>query len=298
MPEPSTPNAGSPSWLRYAIVTTVTWGLWGALSDLPSRHGFPETLTYVVWALTMTLPCLLILRKDGWAIAHDARSVWLGLGVGLSGSAGVILLFPALSLGPAYLIFPLISLAPVVTIALTVTLLQERTGIAGGLGIALALLSLPFLNDWQPGRQSLSLGVWFYLSLAILILWGLQNYLIKLAQRRMSNASVFFYMTLGGLLLIPVALQRTDWSTAPNLGLDGMWLSAGIQLLSAIGSLAIVFALKEGKAIVVAPLTNALSPLITVALVMVVDQEIPGAFKIVGIAMAIAAAALLAIQAE
>ena len=44
------------NWLRYALFTTVTWGVWGAYTSLPSEHGFPDTLTYVVWALTMIAP--------------------------------------------------------------------------------------------------------------------------------------------------------------------------------------------------------------------------------------------------
>jgi drug/metabolite transporter (DMT)-like permease len=284
--------------MLYALITTLAWGLWGTFGELPAKHGFPESLSYVIWAITMTLPAAIVLRRSGWHVPFDGHSLALGLTLGLSGSLGVILLFPALSIGPAYLIFPIISLAPAVTIAFTALGLGERTGRVGVVGIAMALLALPFLNDWQPGQGFGQLGLWFVLSLGILFLWGLQNFLIKLAHRRMNNAAVFFYMTLGGIVLIPVALWRTDWHGPINLGWDGAVMSAAIQLLNAVGSLSIVYALREGKAIIVAPLTNAMSPLITTILAMLIHGQTPDRYKLFGIAAALVASALLAIQAE
>ena len=291
-------SSASRRWLVYALITTVTWGLWGAFSDIPARHGFPESLTYVVWSLVMVLPGVLVLGREGWRVPFDPRSLVLGLAIGLSGAGGVILLFPALSMGPSYLVFPIISLAPVITIALSGALLRERTGRAGVAGIVLALAALPLLNDWAPGEAGTHLGAWFALSLAIMVAWGLQNYFIKIAHSKMSSGAIFFYMTLGGLLLDPVALAYTNWGAPINLGLDGPLLSALIQLLNAVGSLAIVYALREGKAIVVTPLTNAASPLITAVIAMAIAREVPGSFKLAGIALAVVASALLAIQTE
>ena len=41
------------TWLSYAIITTIFWGVWGALIEVPEKAGFPATLGYIVWALTM-----------------------------------------------------------------------------------------------------------------------------------------------------------------------------------------------------------------------------------------------------
>jgi len=126
----------------------------------------------------------------------------------------------------------------------------------------------------------------------------LQNFFIKIAHSTMGTGAIFFYMTLGGLLLDPVAVAFTDWSAPINLGLDGPFLSAAVQLLNAVGSLAIVYALREGKAIVVSPLTNAASPLITAFIAMAMAGEVPTFFKLAGIALAVVASALLALQTE
>ena len=291
-------SSGGRRWLGYALVTTVAWGLWGALSALPARHGFPDTLTYVVWSITMLLPAMYVWRKEGWKAPFHPRSLALGLTIGVTGAGGVILLFPTLSMGPSYLIFPIISLAPVVTIALSAAFLGERTGRTGAVGIALALIALPLLNDWAPGAGATHLGLWFFLSLAILLAWGVQNFFIKIAHHSMNTGAIFFYMTLGGLLLVPLALARTNWRAPINWGPDGPLLSAGIQLLNAVGSLSLVYALREGKAMVVSALTNAASPLLTALVAMAIAGEIPGPFKLLGIGLAVLASGLLAIEGE
>src|ERR1700683_5684622 len=78
-------------WLRYALLTTLMWGVWGAFTSLPSEHGFPDTLTYVVWALTMIPPAIWALRHAATGLQRDARSVMLGLAIGLLGVGGGLL---------------------------------------------------------------------------------------------------------------------------------------------------------------------------------------------------------------
>ena len=89
----------------------------------------------------------------------------------------------------------------------------------------LALLSLP-LFDYRADGEPTGYGLWFLLALAILVAWGLQAYVIKLANASMDAASIFFYMMLSGLLLVPVALAMTDFSQPINYGLDGPGLAA------------------------------------------------------------------------
>ncbi len=284
------------AWLVHALVTTLLWGVWGALAGLPGEHGVPETLNYVVWALTMIPPAVFVLRQGGGALMRDRRSVLLGLAIGLLGAGGQLVLFHAVRVGPPYLIFPIISLSPALTIALSLAFLKERTGMMGAIGIVLALLALPLFDYRADGAAGL--GLWFLFALVILVAWGVQAYVIKLANLTMDPASIFFYMMLSGLLLVPVALAMTDFSQPINYGLDGPGLAAAIQVLNAIGALTLVFAFRYGKAIIVAPLVNAGAPLLTAVLSMVLLGVMPGPMKIAGIALALAAALLLALQPE
>ena len=284
-------------WLLYALTTLLLWGVWGALAGLPTANGVPETLNYVVWSLTMIPPAIFVLSRSGQPLLRDRRSVTLGLCIGLLGAGGQLLLFHAVRVGPPYLIFPIISLSPALTIALSFALLRERTGLLGLVGIALALLSLP-LFDYRGDGEPTGYGSWFAMALAILVAWGVQAYVIKLANASMDAASIFFYMMLSGLLLSPVALAMTDFSQPINYSLDGPGLAAAIQLLNAVGALTLVFAFRYGKAIIVSPLVNAGAPLLTAVLSLMLAGAMPGPYKIAGIALALTAAMLLAAQPE
>ncbi len=284
-------------WLIHALATTLLWGVWGAFAGLPSQHGFPDTLIYIVWALTMIPPAVFALARSGWRIDRDRRTVVLGLTVGLLGAGGQMLLFRAVQSGPAYLIFPIVSLSPALTIALSFGLLGERTGKLGVAGIVLALCALP-LFDLQLGQDGGGLGLWFGLALIVLAAWGLQAYFIKLANATASAESIFFYMMIGGLLCVPVALAMTDFSQPIHWGWEGPGLAAITQILNAVGALTLVYAFRYGKAMVVSPLINAGAPLLTAVLSMVLSGAAPTGAKLLGVALALLAALLLALQPE
>ena len=273
------------------------WGFWGAFTAVPSEHGFPDTLTYVVWALTMIAPAIWALHRADGGLQRDRRSVALGLTVGLLGAGGQMLLFRAVTLGPTYLIFPIVALSPVVTIVLSLILLGERTGRLGVAGIILAVISLP-LFDYSPEAGVSGYGTWFYLALAVMVAWGLQAYFIKVANATMSAESIFGYMMLTSLMFIPVAFAVTDFSRPINLGLLGPWLAAGIQILNAVGALLLVYAFRYGKAIVVSPLVNAGAPLLTALISLAIAGSLPGPYKLTGVVLALAGALLLSLQPE
>ena len=69
-------------------------------------------------------------------------------------------------------------------------------------------------------------------------------------------------------------------------------------MLNAIGALTLVFAFRYGKAIIVSPMVNAGAPLLTAVLSLGMAGMMPGPFKLAGIALALAAALLLALQPE
>lgn len=286
------------AWLAYAIVTVVLWGIWGAFSGISAERGFPETLIYCVWALTMIPPALVVLAQAGWRLDTSPRALFYGLAVGLLGAGGQMVLFYAVARGPAYYIFPIISLSPIVTIALSFLLMGERTGRLGMVGIALALLALPCFDFATGGGGGGEASLWLIPALIVMLCWGVQAYFMKAANAVMSAESIFTYMALTGLLLVPVAWGMTDWSRAVNWGWDGPGLAAVIQVLNAIGALALVYAFRHGKAIIVAPLTNAGAPLATALLSLAVLGVVPGSLKILGIALALAASLLLAIEPD
>jgi uncharacterized membrane protein len=281
-------------WFVYAVVTTLFWGVWGALIERPEKNGFPATLGYAVWALTM-VPCAAVaLAVIGWVPEHDLRSIALGSMAGFLGAAGQLVLFDALRRGPAYLVFPVVSLSPVVSILLSVVLLEETATLRAWAGIVLALVAMPLLSYQPHDRTGPVKGrLWFFLALLVFLGWGIQAYVLRFANQTMQAESIFFYMAVTGLLLVPVAVWMTDFKKPINWGPSGAWLAAPIQLLNSIGALTMVYAFRHGKVIIVSPMINALAPAITVVLSLLLYRVVPHRIVVVGMALAAVAFYLL-----
>ena len=248
---------------------------------------------YAVWAFTM-VPCAIVaLYLVRWKIEWNLRAVVAGSIVGFSGAGGQLMLFQALRDGPAYLVFPIVSLYPVVTVALSVLFLKETTNRRHWTGISLALVAILLLS-YSPPSQAGGRGLqWLFLAIGVFLSWGVQAYVMKSANAVMKAESIFFYMTLTGLLLIPVAVGMTDQGAAINWGWSGPGLAVGIQVLNAIGALTLVYALRYGKAIIVVPIT-ALAPVITIVLSLVIYGVFPAPVIFAGLCLAVLAIYLLA----
>ena len=280
-------------WLLFATITTLFWGVWGAFIEIPEKAGFPATLGYSVWALTM-IPCALVaLRIIDWKLERDRRSLWLGSMVGFLGAGGQIVLFLALRTAPAYLVFPIVSLYPVLTVILSTTLLKERASRRVWTGIVIALVAIFLLSYQPPGQQGASGIAWLAGPLLVFFAWGVQAYYMKFANQSMRAESIFFYMALTGIILIPAALAMTDFSRPINWGPRGPWLAAAIQVLNSIGALTLVYALRYGKAIVVVPMTS-LAPVLTIILSLILYRVVPHPVLIAGMVMASIAIYLMA----
>ena len=131
------------NWFLYAAITTIFWGIWGSFIEIPEKAGFPATLGYSVWALTM-IPCSLIaLYLVGWKLEYDVRSIFLGSLAGLLGAGGQLILFQALREGPAYVVElsshrPLLTGQPV--------LVRGTEGIVSGYGLVVEVAPDRWLN--------------------------------------------------------------------------------------------------------------------------------------------------------
>src|SRR5262245_7434659 len=232
-------------WFLLAMTTTLTWGVWGALIELPEKAGFPATLGYAVWSLTM-IPCAWIgLRRRGGPLERDRRSVVLCASAGLLGAGGQLILFEALRLGPAYIVFPIVSLYPALTIVLSVVFLGERAPRRQWVGIALSLPAILLVSLVADDDAAASGFGWLLLATGVFIMWGAQAFVLKAATRRVSAEGVFAYMAGTAVAVAPIAVAMTDFSTPVNWGWHGPYLAAAIHVLNSIGALALVYALRE-----------------------------------------------------
>jgi len=280
------------SWIPFAALLVIFWGVWGAFSSLPtSEYGYPDEMVYVIWSITMLIPAFFILRSERTFDRRPIAAIY-GLVIGLTGAGGQLVLFKALSIGPAYLIFPLIALSPGITVLMAIVLLRERILGLTKIGIVAALMALFFFNFSSAGGDA-DLGPWLLLALIVTVAWGVQAYYMrKAATVGVNDGTTFGYMALSGLLLVPVAFVMMG-------GLPGSapWqaptLAFGTQLLNAVGALFLVMALSRGKASIVAPTTNALAPVLTVVVSLIIYQTLPTVYSAIGIVLAIAGSTLM-----
>ena len=62
----STAHIGRKTWLDHALSTMVLWGVWGAFTGISAQRGFPDTLVYCVWSLTMIPAGAFCAARDRW----------------------------------------------------------------------------------------------------------------------------------------------------------------------------------------------------------------------------------------
>lgn len=288
---PTTTSRITHSWIPYAGLLVLFWGVWGAFSHVPTKdYGYPDSMVYVVWAITMIIPAIAALR--GNRLDRRPIAAVYGLLIGLTGAGGQLLLFKALTIGPAYLIFPLIALSPAITVLMATALLRERIPRLAVAGVVAALIAV-VLFSVSDGNGSATGGLWLFLAIVVCIAWGVQAYFMrKAATVGVNDATTFTWMTISGLLLVPIAI----WM-AGGLALSAPWqaptLAAATQLLNAVGALFLVMALSRGKASIVAPTTNALAPVLTVILSLAVYQTLPSIYATIGIVLAIVGSTLM-----
>ena len=274
------------NWLLYALITMITWGVWGAFSD---QTTLPKNLIYVVWALSMVPCALAALINIKFKLDVRPKPALLSMAVGLLGAGGQFVLFLALDYAPAYLVMPMISVAPIVTVLLSALFLKERVSKLGVLGIVLAFVALVCfaLPDNTDGGAAKS-WIWIVYASVVFISWGIQAFVMKLANNSTPDAeSVFVYMAIAAVLMIPVALFMGDGSSMTSQGWGELTTVFFVQILNAIGAFTLVYANRYGKAMIVAPLADACAPVIMCVISLILYAAVPTTPQLIGIVAAI-----------
>jgi drug/metabolite transporter (DMT)-like permease len=200
-------------------------------------------------------------------------------------------------MGPAYLIFPIVAVSPAITVVMAMVLLRERVTKLAALGLVAALVAI-VLFSITSGEDDVSTGPWLILAIIICVAWGVQAFFMrKAATIGVNDATTFGWMAITALALVPVALFSLG-----GIPTDFPWeapvLTAGTQLLNAVGALFLVMALSRGKASIVAPTTNALAPSLTIILSLVIYQTLPTPYGAVGIVLALIGSTLMVYSDE
>jgi uncharacterized membrane protein len=134
---------------------------------------------------------------------------------------------------------------------------------------------------------------WMLYACMAIVLWGICGLFMKLGTNRLSARSMVIWVTAGFLLMVPL-MWRTATFKGLGLGIVCVGLMGG--LANGLGNWAVFLCLEKGaKASVAIPLT-ALYPLFTVALATIFLKERPTWLQWLGIALALAAGAMLSYE--
>jgi drug/metabolite transporter (DMT)-like permease len=243
----------------------------------------------------MIIPAVFAMR--GQRFDRRPQATIYGLLIGLTGAGGQLLLFQALTMGPAYLIFPIVSISPAITVVMAMVLLRERVSQLAAVGLVAALAAIVLFSITSASSDGSS-GPWLPLAILICVIWGVQAYFMrKTATIGVNEATTFGWMTISALLLVPVALLSLG-----GIPTDFPWqapaLTAGTQILNAVGALFLVMALSRGKATIVAPTTNALAPALTIVISLIAYQTLPSLYGTAGIVLALVGSTLMVYSDE
>ncbi|OBC17073.1 hypothetical protein A5784_24750 [Mycobacterium sp. 852013-50091_SCH5140682] len=283
-------------WIFYATLLIVFWGIWGACSALPATiYGYPDEMIYSIWALTMLIPAVFALRRQRFD--RRPRAAVYGLLIGITGAGGQLLLFQALTMGPAYLIFPIVSISPAITVVMAMVLLRERVSGLAVVGLIAALAAIILFSITSSDSVGSS-GPWLPLAVLICVAWGVQAYFMrKTATIGVNEATTFGWMAISAILLVPAAVLSMG-GIPTGFPWQAPVLTAATQLLNAVGALFLVMALSRGKASIVAPTTNALAPALTIVVSLVAYHTLPTPYGAVGIVLALLGSTLMVYSDE
>src|SRR5215467_1581392 len=134
---------------------------------------------------------------------------------------------------------------------------------------------------------------WMIYAGVAILLWGVNGLFMKLGTNRISARSMVIWVTTGFVVLLPWMWKMTSLA---GLSTKVLWVGLVAGAVNGLGNWAVFACLEKGaKASVAIPLT-ALYPLCTVALATVFLNERPTGLQWLGIALAVAAGAMLSYE--
>jgi transporter family protein len=127
-------------WYVYAVLTVITWGLWGVFSKLASNYSKPrQALLFQTIGVLAFAIVVLVIEKFHFEWSAPGFT-WAALG-GFFAFVGFLTFFAALEDGKASTVVTLSALYPLVTILISIAFLHEKLNARQGIGIALALIA-------------------------------------------------------------------------------------------------------------------------------------------------------------
>ena len=146
---------------------------------------------------------------------------------------------------------------------------------------------------WPAAKES-SLKEWVLYSVLALLIWGLWAFFPKMALSWLDPKTAFMFEVFGGAItgLFAFIILRPQIGGAEIRGIIPAFLTG---VTGYLGLLCFMYAIREGKVSVVAPLT-ALYPVVTLVLAMIFLRERINIVQLAGIILALVSVVLISYE--
>ena len=284
-------------WFWYSLLTIAGWAAWALLLKLGSLD-IPDAPALFLQTLGM-LPLVLLLFAAGAVRgAQDRRGVIYSLLNGAITGIGILFLLAAYRTGGNTAVVSVTTaLYPLVTCALAFACLRERLTGRQGLGLSLSVAAIALFAWPAPSADAASgatpalFSHWMLYTILALTCFGVVGFLQKISTDRVSAEAALVWLIVGFMLLLPFIYTGPLMFQYP-LHSIGFVVAGG--LLNALGSWALLAAMKSGgKAAIVVPMTAVYPLLVCVVAPLLLNEHLT-AFQGGGVTLALAAIVLLA----
>ena len=140
------------SWLFYAVLVLVSWGVVGIFQKLATNHiSAGSTLILLIVGFLLFQP---FVYPDKPLSSYPTRAIVYGLLSGLLSNLGAWGLFEAMkSGGKASIVAPFCALYPLPVVLLAPVVLHESITLLQGVGVACALTAVVLLSQEAPAEK-------------------------------------------------------------------------------------------------------------------------------------------------
>ncbi len=280
------------------LSSALIFGAADFLGGLATKRINPVLTTAI--AATVGLVLVTLVQLTPWFPAvNSAPAILLGALSGVTGAIAIVLLYQCLAIGPMSILSPLTAVVSAI-VPLTVGLVRgERLELIGYIALGVALVAVvlvgfvPEKGAVRPSAKGLLMGVGSGIAIgAFLIIIDAapdDSGLIPLIANRATNGAIMF--AAFGILLFIAARRGKD---RPRVEAIGIRLAILCGVVDVVANVGLLLGVRIGELTVMSVLT-AMYPAGTIILAAIVLKERIAPVQYVGLALAIAAAAMLAL---
>ncbi len=283
------------------LSSAIIFGSADFLGGMASKRISPLRVTAIAAAVGLVV---LLIAMPFVGATWSWTAIWLGALSGVSGAIAIALLYACLAIGPMSILSPLTAVVSAL-VPLAVGLVGgERMHLVGYLALAIALIAIvlvgfvPEKHAVRPSPKGVFMAIGSGIAIGVFLIvidkTPRDSGLIPLVINRAVNSSLMF--TVIGVVAL-LALRRSRASGLPVVTTGwraGLPLAIASGVIDAIANTGLLLGVRLGELSVIAVLT-ALYPVGTIILAAIVLKERIAWLQYVGLVLAVAAGAMLAL---